>query len=493
MKQVARVISTYTADVSGVCSALYELGGMVVMHDPSGCNSTYNTHDEPRWYHMDSLIFISGLAEIDAIMGNDDKLIDDVVEAVEQLHPRFVALARTPIPMMNGTDFDAICRVITTRTGIPAFYFPTNGTHSYVYGAGLALEKIAEYYVRCENLKSGEQALEKGEILKSEEPMAESCEILKLEEVAAENCEILKLEEAVTENGEIIKLEEPVAENCEISKSNEQRTANHRAKINLLGVTPLDFSVNETLSSVKQWIKKQGWETGCCFAMGSSLDEIAASGDADLNLVLSTVGLRAAKMLERTCGIPYVVGFPAGQFANRLAEDIRQTLADGSSRVSCIKRGDVKNRGDEKNTDGTVCNSHVRKLCFSKSSETDASSVIIGEAVTAGSLAAAMELQTGKTVRLICPLETESELLAPGDLQEGEEDELTRILAKAGEITADPLYRPICPAEAIFHELPHEAFSGRIYRKQMPDLTTYVKQEMEAKNGYSDRKKYAEA
>ena len=45
MKQVSVTLSTYTADVSGVCSALYELGGMVVIHDPSGCNSTYNTHD----------------------------------------------------------------------------------------------------------------------------------------------------------------------------------------------------------------------------------------------------------------------------------------------------------------------------------------------------------------------------------------------------------------------------------------------------------------
>jgi hypothetical protein len=53
MKQVSVTLSTYTADVSGVCSALYELGGMVVIHDPSGCNSTYNTHDEPRWYDMD--------------------------------------------------------------------------------------------------------------------------------------------------------------------------------------------------------------------------------------------------------------------------------------------------------------------------------------------------------------------------------------------------------------------------------------------------------
>ena len=57
MRQSYRMIPVYTADVSGVCSALYELGGMTVMHDPSGCNSTYNTHDEIRWYDQDSLIF----------------------------------------------------------------------------------------------------------------------------------------------------------------------------------------------------------------------------------------------------------------------------------------------------------------------------------------------------------------------------------------------------------------------------------------------------
>ena len=45
MKQTARIISTYSADVMGVCSALFELGGMTVMHDASGCNSTYTTHD----------------------------------------------------------------------------------------------------------------------------------------------------------------------------------------------------------------------------------------------------------------------------------------------------------------------------------------------------------------------------------------------------------------------------------------------------------------
>ncbi len=105
MRQAYEIIPVYTADVSGVCSALYELGGMVVMHDPSGCNSTYNTHDEIRWYDQDSLIFISGLSEIDAILGNDEKFIRDIEETARELHPAFIALAGSPIPYMSGTDF----------------------------------------------------------------------------------------------------------------------------------------------------------------------------------------------------------------------------------------------------------------------------------------------------------------------------------------------------------------------------------------------------
>jgi nitrogenase molybdenum-iron protein alpha/beta subunit len=101
MRQSYRIIPIYTSDVSGVCSALYELGGMVVMHDPSGCNSTYNTHDEIRWYDQDSLIFISGLTEIDAVMGNDEKFLSDIKEAAREFHPKFIALVSSPIMYME--------------------------------------------------------------------------------------------------------------------------------------------------------------------------------------------------------------------------------------------------------------------------------------------------------------------------------------------------------------------------------------------------------
>ncbi|MCD7953433.1 MAG: nitrogenase component 1 [Synergistaceae bacterium] len=146
MRQTCAILSTYTADVSGVCSALYEMGGMTVMHDASGCNSTYNTHDEPRWYDVPSLVFISALAEVEALMGDEEKLIGDVCRAAEGLRPRFIALAGTPIPMMMGTDFKGIARVIEERTGIPTFGFATNGMNSYNVGAGMALAAVARRF-----------------------------------------------------------------------------------------------------------------------------------------------------------------------------------------------------------------------------------------------------------------------------------------------------------------------------------------------------------
>ena len=48
---------------------------------------------------------------------------------------------------MTGTDFEGIARVIEKQTQIPVFYFPTSGMHSYVSGAGMALETVARELV----------------------------------------------------------------------------------------------------------------------------------------------------------------------------------------------------------------------------------------------------------------------------------------------------------------------------------------------------------
>ena len=38
-------------------------------------------------------------------------------------------------------------------------------------------------------------------------------------------------------------------------------------------------------------------------------------------------------------------------------------------------------------------------------------------------------------------------------------------VADADIVVADPMYRPICPKECLFIPVPHEAFSGRTFRR----------------------------
>ena len=411
MKQVSVIISTYTADVSGICSALYELGGMVVIHDPSGCNSTYNTHDEPRWYEQDSLVFISGLSEMDAIMGNDEKFIGDIVRAAKDLSPRFIALVRSPIPMMIGTDFDAIREIIERETGIPTFYFPTNGMHSYVQGVGMALAAMAEHMV--------EAALPS------------------------------------------------------------------RGSMNLLGVTPLDFSINGTFASMRAFFEKNGYDIISTFAMGSKPEEIARAGEADINVVVSSAGLAAAKVLRERFGTPYVVGMPVRPFADRLLACMKKTEKDRENRIAYreeqeegvqtapeqtgqIPVGQREQTGQilagQKEQAGSITDESAKK---------DGSEIcLIGEAVVSQSLAYAMKLRYGSSVRGLCPLETEEELLAPALCRNVDSEEEIRTLVRgAAGMIADPMYQPVCPEQTPFFPLPHEAFSGRIYRKQIPDLS----------------------
>lgn len=421
MKQVSVTLSTYTADVSGVCSALYELGGMVVIHDPSGCNSTYNTHDEPRWYDMDSLIFISGLSQMDAIMGNDDKFINDIVRAAKELKPRFIALVRTPIPLMTGTDFEGIARVIEKQTQIPVFYFPTSGMHSYVSGAGMALETVARELVLPTNANG--HFKENG---------------IEIENISNE------LSVADTKRQNQQKLNQSEQKQIE---NTESKQSNSKIKINILGATPLDFSVNSTLDSIKEFLSKH-FEIISTFAMGSTIEEIQKAGEADVNLVISSVGFPAAKVLEERFSTPYVIGTPVKGFAGIIAEKLIDAAWTGKSHTAYFS---VTSSG--KNISRAANGIYI-----------------IGESVISQSLKAAMALKQGIDATVICPLETEPEYIGENVLLFSSEEEIKAAIAEAKTVIADPIYKTICADETNFISLPHEAFSGRIYRKEIPNL-----------------------
>ena len=390
MRQIQTFTSTYTADVSGVPSALYELGGMSIMHDASGCNSTYNTHDESRYYDSKSMVFITGLSEMEAIMGDDQKLVNDIIKAAKELKPRFIAIAGTPIPMITGCDIEANARVIESETKIPTFGINTNGMHSYVEGAGEALLHYAKAFV----------------------------------------------------------------------KKNAKKKKN---SVNILGATPIDFSVNGQIESIKKFLESNGIKVISNFALGCDIDEMANAGEASVNLVVSSVGIKVAEYLQNEFNTPYIVGVPYG---NQMKQDLLNAIVGanssvGASTASPLFLSDIGNKFKNEKI------------------------YIIGESVTSKSLAKYIYYKFGHIAKVISAVELgntyhgdivknlkvrDSVALEKFDLHIEDEDNIAETIKDAKIVIADPLYRPIVPDKSIFVNHPHEGFSGRLFRKNIINL-----------------------
>ncbi len=368
VNQASSFISTYTADVSGVASALFEMGGMTVIDDASGCNSTYNTHDEPRWYDFDSLVFISAISEMDMIMGDDEKLINDIVSTAQSLSPKFIAIAGTPLPMITGTDLKAVAKIIENMTDIPCFGFSTNGMHSYISGASMAFEAIAKRFVT------------------------------------------------------------------------EKKEKTKNLSVNIIGTTPLDFSLTGYCNGLEDLLYKYDIEVVSRFGIGGNLDEIQNASSAHVNLVVSSCGYAAAKYLNRIYGTPYVVALPVKKFfEEKFINIIKQCGETGENK--CIRN-----------------------------TNTDSGIFIVSEAVTGLSLAKAIKEKYGVTPTVVCPPDTDADFKNFGCIIMKDEEHIKNILKNASIVAADPLFEKICPPSAKFYDFPHEAFSGRMYRENISNL-----------------------
>ena len=382
MREVRVKTPNYACDLSGICSALYELGGLIVMHDASGCNSTFATHDEPRWYDVDSMVYISGLTEYDAVLGNDDAYIDDVVEIALERHPRFVAVFGSPVALLMGTDFRGVARIIERRCGIPTFWFKTSGMESYIVGASQALAGVASRL-------------------------------------------------------------------CPDATPGTRPARGDRLRVNLLGVTPLDFSVAGNAEALVRFCEESGFEVVSSWAMGDTLDELLRAGEADVNLVVSSLGLSCAKTLAEKYGTPHVVGCPIGTSASvELARLVRETAADGRTRTL---------------GSGSGARGSGRLV------------TVIGEAVFAASLRQCLTNDLGEdNVRIACPLEDPCGMLGPDDVSLTSEEDAARVMRDSDLVIADPLYEVLLDGErsdgsgTTFVRFPHEAYSGRMFRDEIP-------------------------
>ncbi len=146
MKKFLKYMSPFAPDQSGACSVFYELGGLIVICDAGGCAGNICGFDEPRWFDKKSAIFSAGLRDMDAVMGRDDKLIEKLSYAYEQLGGNFALIVSTPVPAVIATDLKSLERMCTKKLGIPCIAIDSTGTNLYDKGEEKAWFRLFETF-----------------------------------------------------------------------------------------------------------------------------------------------------------------------------------------------------------------------------------------------------------------------------------------------------------------------------------------------------------
>ena len=260
MKGLRIRIPPFAPDQSGAAAVFCELGGLTVILDAGGCAGNICGFDEPRWFGSRSAIFSAGLRDMDAILGRDDRLVEKIASATEQIAGSHVAVIGTPVPAVIATDYRAIGRMIRKRTGLPVITVETDGTRLYDRGASLAWKKLFETFARKGNAACAKKRIG----LLGASPLEFGSSTVDSREMKA--C----LERLFS------RMELPEGLRADLQRFGDGNPG-------------------------RSWM---------IYGMGHGLDRVEEAGDNLFNVVLSPSGLAAAKFLEQSFGTPWLMACP---------------------------------------------------------------------------------------------------------------------------------------------------------------------------------------
>lgn len=216
----------------------------------------------------------------------------------------------------------------------------------------------------------------------------------------------------------------------------------HTGKIvNLLGVSPLDYSAAE-LDGISAKLLQCGISRVNTLTMTDGFEEIRHAAEADLNVVLCTAGLPAARDLQKRFGTPYVIGVPFD------TESAQRLLSP---------------------TDAV--------LPASVEEDPTHSILMLGETVLTCSMAEACTRRTGLPTVAGLTGNTDPEIQFDTPcLALGTENSIRRELEKNYlAVVGDPLYQLLLPKDSTTHFFarPHRALSSRLYPPVQQTLDHY--------------------
>lgn len=136
-------------DYSGAAGVLFGLDCLVVLVDAGCCTRNYTEYDEPRWARRRKTAFSAQLRTLEAVLGDEERIVEQTAEGVHELGVSCAALLGTPVPAVTGMNLPGIACDVEERAGVPALGIETCGFETYARGASRTFKALVSRFARA--------------------------------------------------------------------------------------------------------------------------------------------------------------------------------------------------------------------------------------------------------------------------------------------------------------------------------------------------------
>lgn len=149
MARLSLFLPPPAGDYSGAAGVLFGLDCLVVLVDAGCCTRNYTEYDEPRWARRRKTAFSAQLRTLEAVLGDEERIVEQTAEGVHELGVSCAALLGTPVPAVTGMNLPGIACDVEERAGVPALGIETCGFETYERGASRAFKALVSRFAHA--------------------------------------------------------------------------------------------------------------------------------------------------------------------------------------------------------------------------------------------------------------------------------------------------------------------------------------------------------
>ncbi len=210
--------------------------------------------------------------------------------------------------------------------------------------------------------------------------------------------------------------------------------------VNIIGANHIDWS-DAQVSDLSAWIQENGFTAVSNWGPQETAVNFMRADEAEVNLVVTSSGIRLAQWLKKRYGTPYIAGTPFGKhWSDRLSDALR----------------------------------HCRRPACPEPGQTGVKILLIGEQFCCNALRNTLIMDFGfRNVCVASFFPMEKALMSENDIRLKSENELKELFdsTKYGVVFGDPFMRYYTPTGCKWIDFPHRAISAKLYMDHISLLT----------------------